>query len=547
MASRRIRRLVAAAIAVAVAGTGLTGAAAAGAGAAGTYDVTVATVRMPGQVADLSAAQIGATITGPVNDWTRGTSNGQIGYRVVRTVDLPPSSISPCQAGADPYTQYRAFITAAAAAANWNPASRSERFVVYFPKYAPCSNNGGRALEIDAGDVVALNGIAHARLIEHELGHTLGLGHSNRYSCGFVADPLVDSRAENRCFVADQHNWDDAMGAGPGGYLNAVHLDRLGLLPAADVSTVTSTSTVTIAPIATGQGNRRVIKVAGYSGQYLLEYRAAVGLDAHLSPTSPYYRPGVRIHKLLPDASPDSLQLDADLSTPRFGNPDTVSPPVGQPIDLDEGTITVTVQSQTAAGATVRVAVNETLPAGPSQLRAVATTANIALSWDPSPTDAAANITEYIVEVDFLDDPDLGRSGIASMGIVDSGTTSLSSYLTDGVTARFRVASANVSGQSPWVYSPTVTIPGLLNEEFNYSLPPNPGAGGPSDFGNVHAPRQCRVFFPKVRYKGKRKTVRVKRCHDGDAWNAEIKKSLKKRAKKKAKRKARKLYARGRW
>ena len=511
-----------------------------------THPVTVVTTKMPGQVPDTSAAQIAARINGAVNDWTRPATDGFIDYSVVRTADLPTATEVPCVGGQVDYDQMVRFAESVAAQANWQPSSAEERLVIYYPKYSPCSNMAGRAFQIDGKPVLTLNGNYTAPNLTHELTHHLGLGHSNTYLCGTNIHPVTDTRqyCENR----EYGNRDDLMGSGGTGYLNAVQLGRLGLMPSSDVIKLPTTATASIAPIATGRGNKRVIQVQGYSGTYMIEYRAAVGLDSHISPTSMYHKPGIRIHKVIPDiGTVASLQLDAHPATNPFDDNiiDQVSPAVGVPVDLDDGTITVTVRSQNGASAVVDVSVNEQLPLGPDEVRAVATPGNIAISWDPSAADRAANITGYSVGLDFIYDPD-NRTGAAGIGDYGTTTTHVSSYQNPGIKARYWVISQNASGYSPKVYSDPVTIPVGQQQP----LPPLPNPtypGGTSGNSGVHAVRTCHVFYPKVRYKGKKQPVRVKKCVGGTDWNKDIKKALKKKAKKKAKRKARKLYARGQW
>ncbi|MFD2090322.1 reprolysin-like metallopeptidase [Blastococcus deserti] len=244
-----------------------------------------------------------------------------------------------------------------------------------------------------AGGLLYTKGL-HPSIIAHELGHNFGLGHASALSC----DSGTEEVADNSCQVDAYHDWYDVMGFSWSqmGTLNAPHAALLGVLPAGQQATTraqdTGTRTYTLSPTGGRTGLRAVRLVDDGGIEYWLEYRTATGRDAWL-PGTPL-QTGVQLRRAS-DGDDTSLLIDATPVSGQRGDATKSALPVGTPVTVAGGDFTVTVDSVTSSGATVRVTAGR-VPVGTWEtLNATGPTLSIA-GWVYDPDNPAAAVPLHV-------------------------------------------------------------------------------------------------------------------------------------------------------
>ena len=314
------------------------------------------------------------------------------------------------------------------------------------------------AIEAD-GNEVFVSGLDQS-LLAHELGHNLGLYHSNSLRCTGVQDmPVVDLTFPG-CQARAYDDLFDVMGYSGDTYgegnLNAVHLDGMGLLPGA-VRTIAADSGVTtarITPLSTSTDGR-TLKVTDPGGDsYFVEYRTNSGLDS-IAASNPW-RPawGVRVLRDDPQAPPSagSYELDAT-PTSLSGFDYNRSIPVGGTFTAASQKLTIRVAAQDATGATLTIT-NWAAPVVPSWLtQSVPATAFVATA-----VTAATRVSDqhgravagWPVTLQKM------KRGTATWSSVYSLRTSS----TGGASYRF---SNGLSGAYRWVSGPATGVPSRIS------------------------------------------------------------------------------------
>jgi hypothetical protein len=206
------------------------------------------------------------------------------------------------------------------------------------------------------------NGYNIVGVIGHELGHNLGLGHSELLDCTVGGVRVMDA-APSSCSERVYADTNDIMALSFGyvGFLNAVHQRTLGLLTTASQATPSGNGRVVLKAIEGGTG-LRVLTLSDGETHYVVEFRQPTGLDSWMASYPTWGSVGVTVRREFDPAQPGagafsslaSYLLDGRPSTPDpdFGNM-TNALPVGTWIDLDDGLLAVRVVSMSATGAVV--------------------------------------------------------------------------------------------------------------------------------------------------------------------------------------------------
>ena len=211
-------------------------------------------------------------------------------------------------------------------------------------------------------------------LYAHELGHNLGLHHSDGLSCPTAQDTRLQVASYgvvavgNACRYRPYDDLLDVMGySGPTygeGSLNVAHVEDLGFDHDALTQLGTGSGTFTIAPLSDSSAPVRGLKVTDAAGvDYFVQYRTASGRDsvALRNPQAPQL--GVEVLR----ENPSVDTADTDQWTSPFSGSVLLDPtpsttgdyrralPVGGVFRSADGLVSVRVARAAADGATVVV------------------------------------------------------------------------------------------------------------------------------------------------------------------------------------------------
>ena len=327
------------------------------------HDVLVVVAQPAGgSGSTVTATQVAATVNNGVDSYWTTVTNGAVGFAATAYPSVVTTTNVPCSNGG--VSTSGAFWNEVETKTHWTSGS-GKHLVVYFASFPDCGGIAGLGTigsGTGSGGVIWSNGYNNVGVIGHELGHNLGLGHSQELDCTVGGVRVMDAPPAS-CSARSYWDVNDIMALSWNyqGYLNASHLRRLGVLDSTSQATPVDNGQVTLAPLETGTG-LRVLTLSDGATRYVVEFRQPVGLDSWLATTSGWGSAGVTIRREFDLAAAGASSFSAIESYVLDGNPATsdasfgavvTSVPEGVWLDLGGGRVGIRVVSSDATGATI--------------------------------------------------------------------------------------------------------------------------------------------------------------------------------------------------
>jgi hypothetical protein len=324
-----------------------------------THQVYVALVLPAGvstdaSITDASARAMVATVSGY---WSSQTG-GKVSFSTAQVLPTYRSAYS-CASSSSTYNMWDEALRKMPSA-----IGPGKHLVLVAPGSAGalgCPYGLGSVGAVEATSNVVFVSSLNQSLLAHELGHNLGLYHSNSLRCSGTQDVTVVNHAFPGCQSNAYDDLFDVMGYSGTSYgegnLNAVHLDGMNLLPGAvrKIAANSGVTTARITPLSTTADNRTLRITDPGGATYFVEYRTNSGRDtvAARNPWRPAW--GVRVLRSDPahPASSGSYELDGTPTSLSYDYNRSI--PVGGTFTSASRGLTIRVAAQDTTGATLTI------------------------------------------------------------------------------------------------------------------------------------------------------------------------------------------------
>jgi hypothetical protein len=321
--------------------------------------------------------------------------------------------------------------------------SQFQHVVLVFPSGSNCPWSGQALI---GGKRIWINGAPTLRVLAHEFGHNLGLGHAGGLAC---ANAPVSPACTPSAVYGDPF---DPMGgySGPVRQMNMQHKLTLNLLAPSAVTVVGISGTYHVAPLETLSGTPQLLRIARANGaNYYVEYRYPIGAFDSQAPGLQGVL--VRTDGSAPSRSDanaaDTLLIDMHSAT--AGNWGDAAMDVGQVFDDPVAGVSIQNLGEDAGGATLAITLRDSVaPNAPSGLTAVASGTSAILHWTAATDDY--QVDHYIVS----------RNGIPIASL--TGTDFQDSNLVPGTTVTYTVAAVDASNNTGPAASASLVVPDTI-------------------------------------------------------------------------------------
>ncbi|WP_221322842.1 hypothetical protein [Actinoplanes sp. L3-i22] len=376
-----------------------------------------------------------ATTTANVDKYFDTVSAGAIRFTLDRVTAPRKVAVTGCDT--------KTLESTARGIAGSVPQDQFHHIVVYYPRESSC---GFAGLGYVGAGFIWLNGYSTTQVLGHELGHNLGLWHSDGYHCWSDSARQTQVPLSENCQVEGYADPWDLMGSRATGELTAAHLDQLGVLGGGGTQAATAGKATILAPLSGGSGLRQLTYRSG-TRTYFLEYRDGGRLDQSLTAAGTGLAVRFTDTGLTSDFVHDHQLISYHPAMP------VLQP--GEGWNDPAGTISIRTGAATAAGLPVTVGgISDTRSPSAFDLlspkaSASLTTARTTVTWTPVTDDTAvASVTVLVDGVAVATAPGTATSVDAP---IPDGRHTLQAVAADafGNTSRTGTVTVTVDGNAP--------------------------------------------------------------------------------------------------